>query len=205
MLKDQASIKLRKTGLPTRDNFVEETKEDNTKDDTIEKEQSKKSENIFVKYSSLDINNINLKELRNINKDVFAWLSVDGTNINYPILHTTDNEHYLKYNINQERTTEGWPFMDYRNSKMMLDNNTTFYGHNLLNGTNFGSIVRIFKKDWFNNSNHLITLLTDTKKYTYEIFSCYETGDSVDYLENIFYSSEEYSEFLNRIKGRLNK
>lgn len=92
--------------------------------------------------------------------------------------------------------------MDYRNSKMMLDNNTIFYGHNLLNGTNFGSIVRIFKKDWFNNSNHLITLLTDTKKYTYEIFSCYETGDSVDYLENIFYSSEEYSEFLNRIKGR---
>lgn len=42
MLKDQASIKLRKTGLPTRDNFVEETKEDNTKDDTIEKDQSKK-------------------------------------------------------------------------------------------------------------------------------------------------------------------
>ena len=158
--------------------------------------------NIFVKYSSLNINDIDILELRNINPDIVAWLSVDGTNINYPILQTDNNDYYLDYNIEHNKTTDGWPFMDYRNSKMMSDNNTIFYGHNIFNGTNFGTISNIFTKDWFKNSNHLITVKTDSKIYTYEIFSYYETGDEVDYLQNLFYSNEEYQEFLNKIKNK---
>lgn len=196
MYNDKQSLNPSKPIFPIGNNSIVEKRKEN--DTTIEEQLSEKT-NIFVRYSNMDIDFIKLKE---INNDVFAWLKVDGTNINYPIVQTTDNDYYLENDIEHSKTTEGWPFMDYRNSKMMSDNNTIFYGHNLLNGTNFGSISKVFTKDWFKKSNHLITIIVNSKKYTYEIFSCYETGDEVDYLQNIFYDSDEYDQFLNNIKGK---
>lgn len=164
--------------------------------------QYKEAENIFAKYSSMNINDVNILDLKQINQDIVAWLHVDGTNINYPILQTDNNDFYLENNIIKEKTKDGWPFMDYRNNTMMNDNNTIFYGHNLFNKTSFGSISNIFSKKWYKSSNHQIVLKTVAKKYTYEIFSCYETGDEVDYLQNIFYSDEEYQTFLSSITGK---
>ena len=54
--------------------------------------------------------------------------------------------------------------MDYRNDPNMNDNNTIFYGHNLLNKTAFGSIADIFSVNWQKNSNKSIMIITENKK-----------------------------------------
>lgn len=200
MINEKVSLNPENAISPFENSNIQERKD--SKFNFFGNSKSQEKTNIFVQYSSLKLDKVNITDLKNKNKDIVVWLSVDGTNINYPILQTEDNDYYLEHNIEHKKTTDGWPFMDYRNSKMMSDNNTIFYGHNLFNGTNFGSISNIFTKEWYNKANHLISVITESRVYTYEIFSCYETGDEVDYLQNLFYSNEEYQEFLNKIKSK---
>ena len=54
------------------------------------------------------------------------------------------------YNILNRKSTDGWTFLDYRNNSVN-DRNTIFYGHNLLNKTAFGSVSKIFNKNYGRN------------------------------------------------------
>ena len=158
--------------------------------------------NLFRKYGGMNINSVNFSELKSTNSDVVAWLMVDGTNINYPIVQTTNNDYYLNHDIVKDPKASGWTFMDYRNDVNMGDDNTIFYGHNLLNKTSFGSVSNIFTDGWVKNSNHYIIVRTPTKRYVYEVFSIYYIGPEVYYLQNDFYSDSEYKEFLDKLKSR---
>ncbi len=153
-------------------------------------------------YGKFKLSNVNFSELRNVNSNTVAWLTVDGTNINYPIVQTDNNDYYLNHSFDNSYKTTGWTFMDFRNSSDMTDNNTIFYGHNLLNKTAFGSIANIFTKNWIKNSSKRIIVLTPTKKYTYLIFSAYYIDPEVYYLQTNFYSDVDYKGFLDTISSR---
>ena len=150
----------------------------------------------------MNINEVDFNELKNTNSEVVAWIMVDGTNINYPIVQGSDNDYYLNHDIVKNPKASGWPFMDYRNSSDMSNDNTIFYGHNLLNKTAFGSIANIFTNNWFKSSNHLIIVRTPEAKYVYEIFSCYYIDPEVYYLQESFYDDNERLNFYNKLKGR---
>ncbi len=158
--------------------------------------------NLFRIYGKTSLENINLAQLRAENPDVVAWLTVDNTNINYPIVKTDNNDYYLKHNIKKRNDGNGWTFMDYRNNTNMSDYNTIFYGHNLLNKTSFGSISNLFTNKWFKESNHSIVVTTDTGRHVYQIFSVYYSAPVVDYLQTNFSSKEYYLEFLNNLKSK---
>lgn len=179
---------------------------DEENEETGEEQQESVSQaletNLFKIYGNKNINEIDFNELKLVNSEVKAWLIVDGTNINYPIVQTTNNDYYLKYNINKKKTSNGWPFMDYRNSVNMTDDNTIFYGHNLLNKTAFGSISNLFTKEWLNNSSHKILVLTETKTYTYEIFSIYYSDATSYYLQTNFSSGSKRVNFYNNLKNK---
>lgn len=142
----------------------------------------KKEINLFRKYSSIGIDNYNINDLKNINSNTIGWIMVDSTNINYPIVQTVNNDYYLNHNFNNNLSSDGWIFMDYRNSINMNDKNTIIYGHNLLNKTAFGSIVDIFSDEWFNKSNHYIIISNGERKFVYEIFSYYIIDPETYYL-----------------------
>lgn len=188
---------------------MEQEKEEVIQEDSVqekveeEKEEEKKpplETNLYKIYGNKSIHEINFNELRSVNSDVKAWIIVDGTNINYPVVQTSNNDYYLKYNIKRKKTTNGWPFIDYRNSSSMSDDNTIFYGHNLLNKTAFGSISNLFTKSWLNNSSHKILVLTDTKMYEYEIFSVYYSDPNSYYLQTKFSSPASKLNFFNNLK-----
>lgn len=171
-------------------------------DDTVISNDSKNETNLYRKYGSTSIDKVDFKKLKKVNGDVTAWLMVDGTNINYPIVRGRDNDFYLNHDINKNLKVSGWTFMDYRNDSNLEDDNTIIYGHNLLNKTAFGSLTNLFSDDWYNNSNHYIILLNEDNKYKYEIFSVYEINPEVYYLQTNFYNKNIYEEFLNTIKSR---
>lgn len=147
--------------------------------------------------------NVNLNYYIQKNSETVAWLQVNGTNINYPIVQHSDNDYYLKHDFYQKTTNAGWVFGDYRNDFETLNNNTIIYGHNLINGTMFGSIPKLLNSNWFNNkNNHYIKLSTKTNNSIWQIFSIYKIEPTTDYLQTRFNSTATYQDFLNTLKNR---
>ena len=75
------------------------------------------------------------KPLRKKNADTAAWLRIEGTSIDYPIVQASDNEFYLNQDFNKNKSKAGSIFMDCRNGQDLEDRNTILYGHNMKNGT----------------------------------------------------------------------
>ena len=161
-----------------------------------------KETNLYRRYGKLNINNIDISELKKDSKDVVAWLMVDGTNVNYPIVQTDNNDYYLNHDLMGRLKASGWTYMDYRNQNDMSDMNTIFYGHNLLNKTGFGSLSNVFTKEWFEDSNHLIVVKTEERKYFYQVFSVYTIEPELYYLQTNFYRDIDYQEFLDTLVER---
>lgn len=179
----------------TQNVVVEEKTEESSQSILLNKEM-----NLFRIYGKYQLDDIHFSELKKDNADTIAWISVEGTNINYPIVQTTDNDYYLSHSFDKSYSTGGWTFMDYRNDSHLGDQNTIFYGHNLLNKTSFGSLDKLFKS---NKKNIKIMVLTDDGvKRVYQVFSAYTIEPEVFYLQTNFLSDDDYQTFLDTIASR---
>ena len=78
--------------------------------------------------------------LKAINKDVIGWLNVEALDISYPMVRGTDNDYYLHRTFKKEDNFAGSIFMDYLNNPNLKDQNTIIYGHNMKNGSMFGTL-----------------------------------------------------------------
>lgn len=87
--------------------------------------------------------------LREVNEDVVAWIYIEDTNINYPVVQGTDNQYYVKHLVDGRVNGAGSIFMDYRNHPEFLDPHTVIYGHNMKNKTMFAHIVEYRDPEFF--------------------------------------------------------
>ena len=71
---------------------------------------------------------------------VIAWLKIEGTRINYPLVQGEDNSWFLNRNYKGEFATAGSLFLDYRNSARFNDVFSVIYGHRMGNGEMFSDI-----------------------------------------------------------------
>ena len=148
---------------------------------------------------------VDFKELKNKNSDTIAWLKVENTNIEFPIVKANDNSYYLSHNFNKEYNKAGWIFADYKNKFDTTDKNIVIYGHNMRDNSMFGSLKDVIKKEWYNNeSNKYITLITEEEYHIYEVFSVYQI-ESEDYYIKTNFKNNEFEEFINTIKERSKK
>ena len=84
------------------------------------------------------------------NPDVFAWLTVEGTRIDYPVAqHSRDDTYYLSHNIDGEETYYGAIFTELVNKKTFEDPVTIIYGHAMLDDSMFGSLDYFAKPAFF--------------------------------------------------------
>lgn len=146
----------------------------------------------------------NYQNLLDVNSDTVGWLKVIGTNIDYPVVQTTDNSYYLNRNYYTEKDSNGWVFMDYRNNPKELHKNTIIYAHNrYYSGVMFGTLNNVLKWKWYSNeANHYITFNTLYENIEWKVFSIYSIDVTTDYLLTKFSSPEKYQEFLNLISNR---
>jgi len=141
--------------------------------------ENTKTKNIYNKareYIDKSDNKIDPR-IKSINKDIIGWLIVDNTNIDYPIVQTSNNDYYLNHNLDKEYSSAGWIFMDSRNS--LDDQNLIIYGHHRRDGSMFGSIDNLLK----NTKDGKITLIVDNETINYSIFSIYKADTKYDYRE----------------------
>ena len=98
--------------------------------------------------------------LREINPDVVAWLYVEGTPINYPIVQGEDNDYYLHRSFKGAKSSIGCLFLDYRNSMDFSDLHANISGHHINNGSMMASIVNYKSQSFYDQHPYglLVTL-----------------------------------------------
>ena len=136
-----------------------------------------------------------------INKDVYAWITVPGTVIDYPILqHPTDNTYYLNYNIDGSHGYPGCIYTENLNSKEFTDNNTVIYGHNMKNGTMFAGLHK-FEDSTFFAEHAKVHIYTPEKELNYTIFAAYIYDDRHLLYSFDFANEQVYAAYLTEIQN----
>lgn len=140
-------------------------------------------------------------ELKKINEDFVGWLYYEPLEINYPIVRGNDNDYYTLYTFEKEKNNSGAIFMDFLNRKDYSDFNTIIYGHNMRNGTMFGSLKKLLNDQEIIEENPYFYIFTEDKAYMYEIFAVYlTTADSRTY--DLIESEEQQKEYLDYINQK---
>lgn len=142
---------------------------------------------------------VKFEELQAVNPDVYAWITVPGTDIDYPILqHASDNSYYLMHNIDGSYGYPGCIYTENMNSKDFTDNNTVIYGHNMKNGSMFAQLHKFEDPDFFDaNREVLIYLPGEVLHYT--IFATHIYDDRHLLYSFDFTDPEVYQKYLDSI------
>lgn len=145
---------------------------------------------------------VDFDTLSSKNQDAVAWIKIDNTNINYPIVQASDNSYYLTRNFNKVKNGAGWIFADYRNNFESLDKNTIIYGHNRRNGTMFSNLNYYLDSKWYKDENNkYFNFITKSQNFVAEIFSVYKVSSNNVSLTNNFTSTEELIENIDAWKN----
>lgn len=109
-----------------------------------------------------------------ITEDMVAWITVDGTNIDYPIMQGSTNSEYLNLNPYGEYSLSGSIFLDSRNSADFTDDYSILYGHHMEYGKMFGALDDFFEPEYLKNHSTGTLLIgrNAEKKYSLGFFAC---------------------------------
>lgn len=139
---------------------------------------------------------VDFESLRAINPDIVAWIYIEGTNINYPVVQSEDNNYYINRLFDGKYSKVGSIFMDYRNPADMSGRNTVLYGHNMQDGTMFNQINN-YKEQAFCDQHPTALLITPDKNYRIEFVAGYITDMNSDAWKMEFASDEEFSLWMS--------
>jgi len=137
-------------------------------------------------------------ELQAINEEVFAWLNVYGTNIDYPVTQGPDNMKYVNTNAEYLYSLSGAIFLDYRNNKDFSDFNSILYGHHMEKKVMFGEIEEFAQGEKFEN-NRYGNLYFDKIDHGIEFFAFIQADayDNIIFTANVMEEKRrEYLDYL---------
>ena len=162
----------------------------------------KVKESDYWLYIKVPFQNVDLEALKEKNNDTVGFINIKNTNINYPIVQTTNNDYYLNHAYDKSYNEAGWVFMDYRNNNFN-DFNTIIYGHGRLNKTVFGSLKDLLKDSWQSNKdNYTLTISSLTMNYVYQIFSIYTIDAESYYIKTEFDTNEDKHDWITEMNNR---
>ena len=131
--------------------------------------------------------------------DIYAWIYIPGTNVNYPILQREgDNGYYLNHTYEGKSRAEGAIYTENYNEKDFSDPNTLIYGHNMKNGSMFQTLHKYKNKQFF-EENSDIYIYQEGRILRYKIFAAY-VYDSRHILKSFDFDDEYiYGIYLNSV------
>ena len=135
-----------------------------------------------------------LDEYKNVyikNKSVIGWLTIEGTNIDYPVMQTVNNEYYLNHNFEGKEDNNGSLFMDCNCNAMFRSTNLIVYGHHMKSGKMFGNLKK-YESEEFCKEHNLIQFDTIYEKGLYEVM--YVFRDTIKDAEDV---SFKYYQFID--------
>lgn len=146
--------------------------------------------------NALRLLNWDIASLQEVNPEVIGWILLPDTQINYPLLHTKDNETYLNTAWDGSYSVSGSIFLETRNDPALSDYNTLIYGHNMRNGSMFAPLMG-YKDAQFLEANPNIYIATADSVHRYTVFAAYEASVVSDTYRLIFNSPARKQLALN--------
>lgn len=128
---------------------------------------------------------IDLDALREVNPDVIGWIFMPNSQVNYPIVQGEDNQYYLEYTWNNQKSIAGSIFLEATNSADFSDCRSILYGHNMANMSMF-AILHNYTTEYYIGKFPYVYLVTDEGVLRYEIYSTYKADvESKTYALNL--------------------
>ena len=167
----------------------QDTSADNTSEDATEE---------ATEAASTKEDRIDFASLKEINEEAVGWIEIPGTEISYPVVHTTDNTYYLTHTFRRQENKSGAIFVEASNAGDFSDLHTIIYGHNMKNGSMFAGLKNYGKKNYY-EAHPYIYLDQEDGTHCYQIFSCHE-ADVTDITYTVGYRSDDtYAAFLDEL------
>ena len=148
--------------------------------------QPEPEEPVFVKVTDPQTGEVReilpeFAELYAMNNHIVGWISIENTNINYPVMQTPNvADYYLYKDYNREYSRHGCIYVREVCDVFAPSDNITIYGHRMGDGTMFNDLHKYADKDFYRNHN-IITFNTLTARHTYEIISIFRISSTVDH------------------------
>ena len=160
--------------------------------DSKQLHQAADKSNYAVYKPNAENDGMSFKELQAINDEVIAWLTVYGTNIDYPVTQGTDNMKYVNTNAEGQYSLSGAIFLDVNNSKDFSDFNSILYGHHMVNKVMFGEIEEFADKEMF-DTHRYANLYFDGNDHGIEFFAFIHVSayDSLVFTANIWDDAQQ--------------
>ncbi len=146
-------------------------------------------------------NPIDFDSLLAINDDIVGWLEMEALDITYPIVQGEDNEYYLHRTFRGQENFAGSIFLDYANNPNFYNRNSIVYGHNMKNGSMFGTLKQYGEQETYDKSPYF-WIYTPDKIYKYEIFACGVVGAYSDCYKMVFAGEADFMDFVNLAKSQ---
>ena len=142
---------------------------------------------------------LSFEELVKINPDVFAWITIYGTHIDYPVTQAEDNDKYINTSATGDFALYGCPFLDHNNAADFSDLNNIIYAHHMDKGMMFGDLDLFLGKSFF-DEHEFGNIYFGGKQHGLHIFAVIE-ADAYDFtIYDIEVNEETQPLYLEHIE-----
>ena len=136
--------------------------------------------------------------------DIYAWIRIPGTDIDYPIVQREgDNAYYLNHTIEGKKKIEGAIFTEDYNTRDFTDPHTVIYGHNMKNGSMFRQLHRYEDRKFFQENDEILIYQPEQILH-YQIFAAYVYDDRHLLMSFDCENPDEYAAYLDSIFRQKN-
>lgn len=144
---------------------------------------------------------VDFEALWEVNPEIYAWIYIPDTEINYPVLqHEGDNDYYLHRNEEGNYFTGGCIFSEDCNSRDLSDRMTVLYGHNLRSGKMFAGLNDFADAQVFRSHRYMYVYLPD-RELVYEIFAAAPHSNEHLLINHDFDDKQDFDAFFADILG----
>lgn len=175
---------------------------DNRQEEIFEEIKIIAEENNTDKNETSQNNNINMQKLYNINNDIVAWIQIENSNIDYPVMQTKENpNYYLRKNFYKQYSYLGTPYLA-ENCTLNTSDNLIVYGHHINNAKMFGELEN-YKSEKYYSNHKFIKFYTLEEYREYEIIAVFKTIANTGFKYYNFINAQnkdEFDTFINRCK-----
>lgn len=135
--------------------------------------------------------------------EAVAWIRVDDLEtIDYPVMRADDNDYYLHNDSAGNPSADGSIFLDYRNNADFSDDlHTIIYGHNMRDGSMFGTLISYQEEEFFKQGSGMFTIYTPKGSYRYQIFAVNVVDPTDDVFMVGFKDPTIFDSFVSELKN----
>ena len=141
---------------------------------------------------------VDFKALKKINPDVVSWITIPGTNIDYPLLQGKDNNQYLHKDMEGRDSAAGAIFLDHGDKADLSSRHNIIYGHHMKNGTMFKDIVKYKDQQYFDEHQDIILYTPDREIHLKALAAVVANPDAIRRKID-FQSWEEFTSYIEEM------